>query len=99
MLDSQKLKNHDNHFGKGYFDELLEQIRDIRSNEKRFYRKITAIYSSEVDYPPKVEETQAFFQIVQRNSFLPQLAIPQPKLLQSDLILKKQYGFNNLVGP
>lgn len=67
VLDNQKLKNPDNPFGKDYFDELLEQIRDIRSSEKRFYRKITDIYALSVDYEPKTEETQAFFKIVQNK--------------------------------
>lgn len=58
VLDNQKLKNPDNPFGKDYFDELLEQIRDIRSSEKRFYRKIIDIYALAVDYSPKAEETQ-----------------------------------------
>lgn len=67
VLDNKKLKNPDNPFGKDYFDELLEQIRDIRSSEKRFYRKITEIYALAVDYAPKAEETQAFFKIVQNK--------------------------------
>ena len=52
VLDTEKLKNPDNPFGKDYFDDLLEQIRDIRSSEKRFYRKITDIYALAVDYDP-----------------------------------------------
>jgi hypothetical protein len=67
VLDNEKLKNPDNPFGKDYFDELLEQIRDIRSSEKRFYRKITDIYSLAVDYNPTAEETQEFFKIVQNK--------------------------------
>ncbi len=67
VLDNQKLKNPDNPFGKDYFDELLEQIRDIRSSEKRFYRKITDIYALAVDYSPKAEETQEFFKVVQNK--------------------------------
>lgn len=67
VLDNEKLKNPDNPFGKDYFDELLEQIRDIRSSEKRFYRKITDIYALAVDYEPKTEETQEFFKIVQNK--------------------------------
>lgn len=67
VLDNQKLKNPDNPFGKDYFDELLEQIRDIRSSEKRFYRKITDIYALAVDYSPKAKETQDFFKIVQNK--------------------------------
>ena len=67
VLDNEKLKNPDNPFGKDYFDELLEEIRDIRSSEKRFYRKITDIYALAVDYNPKAEETIAFFKIVQNK--------------------------------
>lgn len=67
VLDNEKLKNPDNPFGKDYFDELLEQIRDIRSSEKRFYRKITDIYALAVDYQPSAEETQEFFKIVQNK--------------------------------
>lgn len=67
VLDNQKLKNPDNPFGTDYFDELLEQIRDIRSSEKRFYRKITDIYALAVDYEPKAKDTQAFFKIVQNK--------------------------------
>lgn len=67
VLNNQKLKNPDNPFGKDYFDELLAQIRDIRSSEKRFYRKITDIYALAVDYSPKSEETLAFFKVVQNK--------------------------------
>ena len=67
VLNKKKLKNPENPFGKDYFDELLEQIRDIRSSEKRFYRKITDIYALAVDYIPKAEETQDFFKVVQNK--------------------------------
>lgn len=67
VLNKDKLKNPNNPFGKDYFDELLEQIRDIRSSEKRFYRKITDIYALAVDYSPKAEETQLFFKVVQNK--------------------------------
>lgn len=67
VLDNAKLKNPDNPFGKDYFDELLEQIRDIRSSEKRFYRKITDIYALAVDYTPTSEETKEFFKVVQNK--------------------------------
>ncbi len=67
VLDNDKLKNPDNPFGKDYFDELLEQIRDIRSSEQRFYRKITDIYALAVDYNPSAEETKTFFKTVQNK--------------------------------
>lgn len=67
VLNNEKLKNPNNPFGKDYFDELLEQIRDIRSSEKRFYRKITDIYALAIDYDPKSMETNEFFKIVQNK--------------------------------
>ena len=50
-----------------YFDELLARIRDIRSSEKVFYRKILEIYATSIDYDPRVETTQRFFQTVQNK--------------------------------
>jgi len=53
--------------GGGYFEELLERIRDIRSSEKMFYRKVLEIYATSIDYDPKAEITQQFFQTVQNK--------------------------------
>ncbi len=53
--------------GGGYFEELLERIRDIRSSEKIFYRKILEIYATSIDYNPKAEITQKFFRTVQNK--------------------------------
>ena len=53
--------------GGGYFDELLERIRDIRSSEKVFYRKVLEIYATSIDYDPRAEMTQKFFQTVQNK--------------------------------
>ncbi len=53
--------------GSGYFEELLERIRDIRSSEKVFYRKVLEIYATSIDYNPKSEVTQKFFQTVQNK--------------------------------
>ena len=53
--------------GGNYFDELLSRIRDIRSSEKVFYRKILEIYALSIDYDPKVEITQEFFRTVQNK--------------------------------
>ncbi|GEM_PF-5197855 len=47
--------------GGGYFDELLSRIRDIRSSEKLFYKKVLEIYATSVDYDPRAETTQQFF--------------------------------------
>jgi hypothetical protein len=53
--------------GGGYFEELLERIRDIRSSEKIFYRKVLEIYATSIDYDPRAEITQQFFQTVQNK--------------------------------
>jgi hypothetical protein len=67
VLDDERLKQG-KHFGKDYFDELLERIRSIRASERRFYLKITDIYEQcSIDYNPKAEITQLFFQTVQNK--------------------------------
>ena len=50
-----------------YFDELLSRIRDIRSSEKVFYRKVLEIYALSIDYDPRAEATQLFFKTVQNK--------------------------------
>jgi len=63
-LNDELLKNA----GKGnYFDELLARIRDIRSSEKVFYRKILEIYALSIDYDPRTEATKQFFATVQNK--------------------------------
>ncbi len=49
VLDDERLKQG-KHFGKDYFDELIERIREIRASERRFYQKITDIYALSIDY-------------------------------------------------
>ena len=67
VLDDERLKQG-KHFGKDYFDELLERIREIRASERRFYQKITDIYSEcSIDYNPKAEITQVFYKTVQNK--------------------------------
>lgn len=53
--------------GGNYFDELLSRIRDIRSSEKVFYRKILEIYALSIDYDPRAESTRLFFKTVQNK--------------------------------
>lgn len=53
--------------GGNYFDELLSRIRDIRSSEKVFYRKVLEIYALSIDYDPRAEATQQFFRTVQNK--------------------------------
>ena len=64
VIDNERLKEPG---GLDYFDDLLEQIRDIRASEKRFYQKIRDIYKLSIDYRPDAEETHEFFQIVQNK--------------------------------
>ncbi len=67
-MDDERLKNPNRIFGKDYFDEQLERIRDIRSSERRFYQKITDIYAQcSADYNKDTEETKHFFSIVQNK--------------------------------
>lgn len=65
VLDDERLKNPDLPFD--YFDELLLRIQDIRTSEKRFYRKITDIYATSVDYDPTTEDSIQFFKTVQNK--------------------------------
>lgn len=66
VLDKERLKNG-SFFNKAYFDSLLEEIREIRASERRFYQKITDIYATAMDYDPKAEITQTFFAEVQNK--------------------------------
>ena len=68
VLDDERLKQGKKLFGKDYFDELLERIREIRASERRFYQKITDIYAEcSIDYQPKAEITQLFYKTVQNK--------------------------------
>ena len=65
VLDDERLK-HGKHFGKDYFDDLLERIREIRTSERRYYQKITDVYAEcSADYDAKAETTKLFFKMVQ----------------------------------
>ena len=67
-MDDERLKNPNNIFGKDYFEEQLARIRDIRSSERRFYQKITDIYSQcSADYAKDSEETKLFFSTIQNK--------------------------------
>ena len=63
VMDDERLKDPE----ADYFEELLARIRDIRSSEKVFYRKVLDIYALSVDYDPKAETSQTFFQTVQNK--------------------------------
>lgn len=67
-MDDERLKNPNNIFGKDYFEEQLARVRDIRSSERRFYQKITDIYSQcSADYDINTQITKGFFAIVQNK--------------------------------
>jgi len=63
-LDDERLKKAG---GGNYFDELLSRIRDIRSSEKVFWRKVLDIYATSIDYTPNAEASQQFFKVVQNK--------------------------------
>jgi hypothetical protein len=67
-MDDERLKNPNNIFGKDYFEEQLARIRDIRSSERRFYQKITDIYTQcSADYNVETKSTKDFFATVQNK--------------------------------
>jgi len=67
VLDDERLKQGKQVFGKDYFDELLERIREIRASERRFYQKITDIYTLSADYDKNAPITKEFFATVQNK--------------------------------
>ena len=67
VLDDARLKQGSQVFGKDYFDELLERIREIRASERRFYQKITDIYALSADYDMSAPVTKDFFATVQNK--------------------------------
>lgn len=66
VLDKDRLKQG-TQFGHDYFKELLEDIREIRASERRFYQKITDIYALSIDYDKEAPETKQFFATVQNK--------------------------------
>jgi len=65
-LDSDRFK-YGSRFSARYFDDLYEEIKDIRNSERMFYQKITDIYATSIDYSPKAFETKQFFATVQNK--------------------------------
>lgn len=64
LLDDERFKGGQD---SGYFEELLARIRDIRSSEKEFWRKVLDIYATSIDYDPHAETSQQFFATVQNK--------------------------------
>jgi hypothetical protein len=67
VLDDDRLKAAGGAFGRNYFEELLQRIRDIRASEKVFWRKVLDIYATSIDYDPRAEISQDFFKVVQNK--------------------------------
>ena len=67
VLDDERLKQGNKLFGKDYFKELLERIREIRASERLFYEKVTDLYATAVDYDSNDPETHKFFAKVQNK--------------------------------
>ena len=86
-LDDERLKQG-KHFGKDYFDDLLERIREIRTSERRYYQKITDIYAEcSADYDPKSEDTKLFFYM----GLTTWKKAPDGRVQKSDTIVAKNY--------
>lgn len=67
VLDDERLKQGQTAFGKDYFDDLLERIREIRASERRFYQKVADIYALSADYDARSPLTREFFAMVQNK--------------------------------
>ena len=78
-MDGERLKNGGSVLTVEYFDHLLEQIREIRLSERRFYQKITDIYATTLDYDRTAKTTKQFFAKVQN------------KIVKSDVSVAKNY--------
>ena len=67
VMDDERLKNDGTILGKKYFEEQLERIREIRLSERKFYQKITDIYTTAIDYDVTATATKRFFSTVQNK--------------------------------
>ena len=67
VMDDERLKNGGSVLTKEYFEKQLEKIREIRLSERKFYQKITDIYSTALDYDPSASATKRFFAAVQNK--------------------------------
>lgn len=89
-MDDERLKQI-KHFGKDYFDEMLERIREIRMSERRIYQKITDIYALSADYDSEAEITQQFFATVQNKLHWAITGKTAAEIIYSEADAKKIY--------
>ncbi len=69
VMDVDRLKNFGTVINKDYFEKQLEKVREIRLSERRFYQKITDIYSTAIDYDKNAKTTKRFFSAVQNKLY------------------------------
>ncbi len=67
VMDVERIKNDGSILGKKYFEEQLQRIREIRLSERKFYQKITDLYSTSIDYDVTAQATKRFFSTVQNK--------------------------------
>ena len=90
VLDDELLKNG-SRFGKDYFDQLLEKIKEIRTSERRFYEKITDLFATSYDYNPKAEITINFYKCVQSKLHYAVSGLTPPELIKNRADSKKEH--------
>jgi hypothetical protein len=95
-MDDERLKQRG---GGNYFEELLARIRDIRSSEKEFWRKMLEIYATSIDYDPSVEASQQFFATVQNKMHWAAHGQTAEEVIHARVdAAKPQVGMTNWVG-
>ena len=90
VLDDELLKNG-SRFGKDYFNQLLEKIKEIRTSERRFYEKITDLFATSYDYNPKAEITINFYKCVQSKLHYAVSGLTPPELIKHRADSKKEH--------
>ena len=93
VIDDERLKNGGSVLTVEYFDRLLEQIREIRLSERRFYQKITDIYATALDYDRTAKTTKQFFAKVQNKMHyaVHGHTAPEGKIVKSDVSIAQNY--------
>jgi hypothetical protein len=95
-MDDERLKQRG---GGNYFEELLARIRDIRSSEKEFWRKVLEIYATSIDYDPSAEASQQFFATVQNKMHWAAHGQTAAEVIHARVdAAKPQVGMTNWVG-
>ncbi len=96
-MDDERLKQSG---GGGYFEELLARIRDIRSSEKIFWRKVLDIYATSIDYDPRSEISSEFFKIIQNKMHWAAHGQTAAEIIYGRVnAAKPNMGMTNWVGP